>query len=110
MTGLPYISGNSVSFPQKTRSIPHVSSNLDKYLPEFDEDEARSKLVGRTAAELTDMLIYEYKLKRVFAKMTEEHDRKIARIEKIIAEPSHLTGMPDIPGPDDLRRMFGDGT
>ncbi len=87
-----------------------MSSNLDKYLPEFDEDEARSKLVGRTAAELIDMLIYEYQLKRVLAKMTDERDKKIARIEKIIAEPSNLMGMPDIPGPDDLRRMFGDGT
>ena len=86
-----------------------MSSNLDKYLPEFDEDEARSKLVGRTAAELTDMLIYEYQLKRVLAKMVDERDRKLERIEKVVAEPSHLTGMPDIPGADDLRRMFGDG-
>ncbi len=59
-----------------------MSGNLDKYLPEFDEDEARSKLAGRTAAELTDMLIHEYKLKCVFAKMTEERDRKLERIEK----------------------------
>lgn len=86
-----------------------MSDNLDKYLPEFDEDEARSKLIGRTAAELTDMLIYEYKLKRALAKMVDERDRKLERIGEIVAEPSRLTGMPDVPSADDLRRMFGDG-
>lgn len=85
-----------------------MSSNLDKYLPEFDEDEARGKLVGRTIAELTDMLIYEYKLKRVIAKMFDQSKKKLPRIEGIIAEPSNLTNMPSIPGADDLRRMFGD--
>lgn len=85
-----------------------MSSNLDRYLPEFDEDEARGKLIGRTMAELTDMLIYEYKLKRVIAKMLDESEKKLRRIEAIIAEPSNLTSMPGIPGTDDLRRMFGD--
>ena len=55
------------------------------------------------------MLIYEYKLKRVIAKMADEEYRKLRRIEEIIAEPSSLIEMPGIPGADDLRRMFGDG-
>jgi len=85
-----------------------MSSNLDKYLPEFDEDEARSKLAGRSAQELTDMLIYEYKLKRVIAKMLDESEKKIRRIEDIAAERSKLLEMPGMPTTEDLRRMFGD--
>ena len=54
-----------------------MSSNLDKYLPEFDENEARSKLSGLTIEELIDKLIYEYKLKRVIAKMLDEEMKKV---------------------------------
>ena len=86
-----------------------MSSNLDRYLPEFDEDDARAKLVGYSTQELTDMLIYEYKLKRVLAKMVDERDQKLNRIQEITAESSNLTRMPGTPGADDLRRMFGDG-
>jgi hypothetical protein len=85
-----------------------MPDNLDKYLPEFDEDEARSKLVGLTGQQLTDMLIYAYKEKRVFAKSLGEQLNKLSRIEEIIAEPSNLTKAPGIPSADDLRRMMGD--
>jgi hypothetical protein len=40
--------------------------------------------------------------------MLDESEKKLRRIEAIIAEPSNLTSMPGIPGTDDLRRMFGD--
>jgi hypothetical protein len=82
-----------------------MSDNLDKYIPEFDESEARAKLVGLTLEQLTDMLIYSYKLKRVIAKMLDEETRKLNRIETILAEPSGLIKMPGIPTADDLRRM-----
>jgi hypothetical protein len=82
-----------------------MSDNLDKYLPEFDEDDARSKLVGLATEQLTDMLIHSYKLKRVIAKMLDEEMKKFKRIEEIIAEPSSLHKMPGIPTADDLRRM-----
>lgn len=85
-----------------------MSSNLDRYLPEFDEDNARGKLAGLTTKELTDRLIYEYKLKRVIAKMFDESEKKLRRIEAIIDEPSNLTRMPGIPSSDDLGRMMGD--
>lgn len=85
-----------------------MSSNLDKYLPEFDENEARAKLAGLSSQELTDHLIYEYKLKRVIAKMWDESADKLRRIEEIIAEPSKLARTPGIPSADDLRRMMGD--
>ena len=82
-----------------------MGDNLDKYLPEFDENEARAKLVGLTAQQLTDMLIYSYKLRRVIEKLLEEETTKLRRIEKIITEPSNLTKMPGVPSADDLRRM-----
>lgn len=82
-----------------------MSDNLDKYLPEFDEDDARNRLAGFNAEQLTDMLIHSYKLKRVIAKMLDEETRKVRRIEEIIAEPSGLIKMPGIPTAEDLRRM-----
>jgi hypothetical protein len=87
-----------------------MGDNLDKYLPEFDEDGARSKLADLTKQQLTDMLIYEYKLKRVIAKMLDAESNKLQRIEAIIAEPSGLTTMPGIPSAADLRKMMGDET
>jgi len=45
-----------------------MSDNLDKYLPEYDENEARKKLAGFSAANLTDLLIRAYKEKRVLAR------------------------------------------
>ncbi|NYF78740.1 hypothetical protein [Granulicella arctica] len=85
-----------------------MGDNLDKYLPEFDENEVRSKLVGLSAQELTDMLIYAYKEKRVIAKMLDLETKRLAQIEKIIAEPSSLAKVPGIPSAEDLRKMMGD--
>jgi hypothetical protein len=85
-----------------------MSDNLDKYLPEFDESDVRNKLAGLTAQQLTDMLVYEYKLKRVIAKMLDAESNKLHRIETIINEPSKLIKMPGIPSADDLRRMMGE--
>jgi hypothetical protein len=85
-----------------------MSDNLDRYLPEFDEEEARNKLIGLTREQLVDMLIYDYKLKRVIAKRADEDRKKLERIQDIIAEPSPLSGMPGVPTADDLRRMIED--
>lgn len=82
-----------------------MSDNLDRYLPEFDEEETRAKLVGLTREQLVEMLIYDYKLKRVIAKSWDEDGKKLRRIANIIAEPSALLGMPGVPTADDLRRM-----
>ena len=82
-----------------------MSDNLDKYIPEFDESEARAKLVGLTTEQLTDMLIYSYKLRRVIMKELDQETSKLDRIQKIVAEPSTLTQMPGIPDADDLRRL-----
>jgi hypothetical protein len=85
-----------------------MSDNLDKYLPEFDEDEVRAKLAGFTREQLLDMLVYAYKEKRVWAKSLGEEQKKLSRIQEILAEPSRLLGMPGIPTDDDLRHMIDD--
>lgn len=85
-----------------------MSDNLDKYLPEFDEDESRAKLAGFSREQLIDMLVYSYKEKRLWAKMLDEERKKFERIQQIIAEPSSLLKVPGIPSNDDLRRMMGD--
>lgn len=85
-----------------------MSDSLDKYVPEFDENEARNKLAGLTSVQLTDMLIHEYKLKRVIAKMLDAETRKLRRIETIVAESNSLIKMPGIPSAEDLRRMMGE--
>ncbi|MBB5318541.1 hypothetical protein [Tunturibacter empetritectus] len=85
-----------------------MSSNLDKYIPEFDEDEARSKLSNLTREQLLEMLLYAYKEKRVWAKMLEVEQKKLDKIRILLDEPSTLAGMPGIPTADDLRRMTED--
>ena len=85
-----------------------MSDNLDKYLPEFDEYEARAKLVGLTRDQLLDMLIYAYKEKRVWAKSFGEALEKISRIQAIIEEPTSLLKMRGVPTAEDLRRMIED--
>jgi hypothetical protein len=85
-----------------------MSDSLDKYIPEFDENETRSRLAGASAEELTNMLIFSYKLRRVIEKMMQAESNKLKRIEQIIAEPSSLSATPGIPSADDLRRMMGD--
>ncbi len=81
-----------------------MSDSIDKYLPEFDEDESRNKLAGFSRDQLVDMLIYAYKEKRLWAKMLDEERKKFKRIEEIIAEPSSLLKMPGIPATDDGKR------
>jgi hypothetical protein len=68
----------------------------------------REKPNPLTKEQLTDMLIQEYKLKRVLAKMLDAELNKIQRIEKIIGEPNRLLNMPGAPTAGDLRRMLGD--
>lgn len=64
-----------------------MSNNLDKYLPEFDEDDLRSRLAGFTAEELTDMLVYAYKEKRVFAKILDEKLKSSAGLKRLSLSP-----------------------
>lgn len=52
------------------------------------------------------MLVRAYKEKRVIAKMLGEQFYKQQRIRDILEEPSKLSQMPDVPGPDDLRKML----
>jgi hypothetical protein len=85
-----------------------MSGTLDRYIPEFDEDEARARLAGASAEELTDMLIYSNKLRRVIEKMWAAESNKLKRIEQILAEPSNLSSTPGIPSAEDLRRMMDD--
>lgn len=83
-----------------------MSDNLQRYLPEYDDEEERRKLFGFTKEELTDMLIRSYKEKRVIAKMLDEQFQKQRRMQDILEEPSKLAQMPDVPGPDDIRKML----
>ena len=89
----------------------HPSMNSEfhnKYVPEFDEEEARNKLVGLTRDQLVDMLVYSYKLRRVVEKWAEEDARKLKRIQGILSEPSGLPNTLGVPTADDLRRMIED--
>ena len=83
-----------------------MSDNLQRYTPEFDEDEQRRKLAGFSRDELLDVLIRSYRLTTVIAKMLDESRGKQNRIQAILEEPSKLAQMPDIPGPEDLRKMW----
>lgn len=85
-----------------------MSDNLDRYLPEYDEEDIRNKLQERTAEELVEMLIYAYKEKRVLAKWLDETFKKLDRIKGIAEEPSTLLNMPGIPTAEDLRRKMED--
>ncbi len=83
-----------------------MSGNLQKYLPEFDDDEELKKLSAFSKEDLLYMLVRSYKEKRLFAKMLDEQYAKLKQIQAVIDEPSKLIQMPDIPGPDDLRKMM----
>ena len=83
-----------------------MPDNIDKYLPEFDEDDVRNKISGFSRDQLINTLIYAYKEKRLWAKMLDVELQKLRRIEQIIAEPSPLIGMPGVPTAEDLRRMI----
>jgi hypothetical protein len=82
-----------------------VSEYLQRYLPEFDEAAVREKLSGYGVEDLTHMLVQAYKEKRVFAKFADEERSRLERIRDVLDEPSELANMPDVPGPDDLRKM-----
>lgn len=83
-----------------------MSDNLQRYLPEYDDEEERAKLSGFSREELLDMLLYAYKSRRILAKQLDEAWSKERRIKEIMEEPSALLAMPGVPGPDDLRKMF----
>ena len=83
-----------------------MSDNLQRYLPEDDEEELRQKLAGFSKDELLNMLVYSYRLTKVFAKRLDEAYAKQRSLKEILEEPSKLTQMPDVPGPDDLRKMW----
>lgn len=83
-----------------------MSDNLQRYLPEYDDEEEHRKLEGFSREELLDMLVRAYKEKRVIAKWLDEQFNRQQRIRDILDEPSKLLQMPDVPGPDDLRRML----
>ena len=83
-----------------------MSDNLQRYLPEYDDEEERRKLEGFSRDDLLDMLVRAYKEKRVIAKWLDEQFNRQQRIREILDEPSKLLQMPDVPGPDELRRML----
>lgn len=83
-----------------------MGDNLQRYLPEYDDEEERRKLEGFAKDELLDMLVRAYKEKRVMAKLVGEYLDRQERIRGILDEPSRLSQMPDVPGPDELRRML----
>ena len=83
-----------------------MSDNLQKYMPEFDDDEVRAKLVGFSKDQLLDMLVTAYKTTQLFAKLADERRGKLQQIADIAQSPTKLIQMPDIPGPDDLRKMW----
>lgn len=82
-----------------------MSDSLDTYLHDFDEEELRARLAGNSREELTDMLIYAYKEKRVWAMVADIAWKKLERIKQITEEPSTP---PAVPTPDELRRMIED--
>jgi hypothetical protein len=83
-----------------------MADNLDRYVPEFDDEERRQRLSDFGKDDLIHMLVRAYKEKRVLAKMLDEADAKMTRIQAIIEEPSSLLKSPGIPGDDDLRKMM----
>jgi hypothetical protein len=83
-----------------------LSDNLQRYLPEYDDEEERKKLSGFAKEELLDMLVRAYKEKRVLAKLLDEENRRLQGIKEILERPSNLMQMPDVPGPDDLRKLM----
>jgi hypothetical protein len=83
-----------------------LSDNLQRYLPEYDDEEEKRKLLGFTRDELADMLIRSYKEKRVLAKALQEETQRLHRIRDVLDEPSKLTQIPDVPGPVDIRKML----
>ena len=83
-----------------------MSDYLQRYLPEYDDEGERLKLAGFTNDELKNLLIQAYKERRVLAKKLGEFPRKEARVREVLDAPSELENMPDVPGPDDLKKLM----
>ena len=83
-----------------------MPDNIDRYVPEFDEEDQRQRLAGFNRDDLIHMLLRAYKEKRILAKMLDESTAKFSRIHAVIEEPSALLKAPGIPGDDDLRKMM----
>jgi phosphopantothenate synthetase len=60
-----------------------MADNIDRYVPEFDEAEMRSRLADCSRDELMDMLMRSYKEKRIIAKMFDELSKKLNRIHLV---------------------------
>jgi hypothetical protein len=87
---------------------PQLSDYLQRYLPEFNDEHEREKLIGLAQSELIDLLIRAYKERRALAKLVDEQSRQLQRLRDVLDEPSKLVQMPDVPGSDDIRRIMED--
>jgi hypothetical protein len=83
-----------------------MPDNIDKYVPEFDEEDYRQRLAEFEKDDLIHMLLRAYKEKRVLAKMLDESHAKFTCIQAVIEEPSALLNALGVPGEDDLRKMM----
>ncbi|MFC6646448.1 hypothetical protein ACFQBQ_12805 [Granulicella cerasi] len=82
------------------------SDNLDKYVPEFDEQQMRARVAGMSRDQLLDMLMRSYKQVRILGKQLEQAEKRFAEIRAILDQPSDLLSLPGIPTADDIRRMM----
>jgi hypothetical protein len=85
-----------------------MSDNLQRFLPDYDDEAERLKLSAFSKDDLLDMLVRSYKEKRVWTMYLDEQFKKLERIGEIVAEPSSLARMPGIPNATDLKRMVED--
>lgn len=85
-----------------------MDDNLQRYMPEYDDEGTRLKLAGFSREELVDLLLRAYKEKHLLAKLLDESAQKIAAIQDLLTKPSSLLNMPDIPSAKDLKRMMGE--
>ena len=83
-----------------------MANYLQRFLPEYNEDEARERLMAFGADDLREMVLRAYKEKRLLLKMLAEADSKLRRVQGIVAEPSALSAMPDVPDDDELKKLF----
>ena len=85
-----------------------MSDNLDKYLPEFDENENKKQADWAYNTATHRYAHIRVQVEASHRKMLDAESNKLQRIETIIKEPSRLIKMPGIPSADDLRRMMGE--
>ena len=84
-----------------------MPDNLDRYLPDWNDEEVRAKLVGFTREQLLELLIRSYREKRVMAKSLQEKMQLLQDITDLLEKPSALLHSLDVPTAEDLRRMTG---